>query len=267
MEDALFNTAPVKKFIRLIEAFSADYAGKPVSEVLSALLNQSGYEEMLRTEGSQERLDNLAELKQSVYEYEVSCGEECTLEDYLSHVALFSNSDTAERRNAVKLMTVHTAKGLEFPHVFLCALCEGVFPSTKTKTMPAMEEERRLAFVAMTRAEKALYLSDNEGRNVDGSSRVPSRFIFDIDRPLLQYTAELRESLVKVAKDHIRFTERQLSAAAQGPSFSVGDRVAHAIFGKGTIREIDPDAAVYKIQFDEIATPRTISFRVPVRRI
>lgn len=266
MEDTLFNTAPVKKFIRLIEAFSADYAGKPVSEVLSALLNQSGYEEMLRTEGSQERLDNLAELKQSVYEYEVSCGEECTLEDYLSHVALFSNSDTAERRNAVKLMTVHTAKGLEFPHVFLCALCEGVFPSTKTKTMPAMEEERRLAFVAMTRAEKALYLSDNEGRNVDGSSRVPSRFIFDIDRPLLQYTAELRESLVKEAKDHIRFTERQLSAAAQGPSFAVGDRVAHAIFGKGTIREIDPDAAVYKIQFDEIATPRTISFRVPVRR-
>ena len=267
MEDTLFNTAPVKKFIRLIEAFSADYAGKPVSEVLSALLNQSGYEEMLRTEGSQERLDNLAELKQSVYEYEVSCGEECTLEDYLSHVALFSNSDTAERRNAVKLMTVHTAKGLEFPYVFLCALCEGVFPSTKTKTMPAMEEERRLAFVAMTRAEKALYLSDNEGRNVDGSSRVPSRFIFDIDRPLLQYTAELRESLVKEAKDHIRFTERQLSAAAQGPSFSVGDRVAHAIFGKGTIREIDPDAAVYKIQFDEIATPRTISFRVPVRRV
>ena len=267
MEDTLFNTAPVKKFIRLIEAFSADYAGKPVSEVLSALLNQSGYEEMLRTEGSQERLDNLAELKQSVYEYEVSCGEECTLEDYLSHVALFSNSDTAERRNAVKLMTVHTAKGLEFPHVFLCALCEGVFPSTKTKTMPAMEEERRLAFVAMTRAEKALYLSDNEGRNVDGSSRVPSRFVFDIDRPLLQYTAELRESLVKEAKDHIRFTERQLSAAAQGPSFSVGDRVVHAIFGKGTIREIDPDAAVYKIQFDEIATPRTISFRVPVRRI
>lgn len=166
----------------------------------------------------------------------------------------------AERRNAVKLMTVHTAKGLEFPYVFLCSLCEGVFPSTRTKTLPAMEEERRLAFVAMTRAEKALYLSDNEGRNVDGSSRVPSRFIFDIDRPLLEYTAELRDSLVKEARDHIRFTERQMTALAQGPSFAAGDRIAHAIFGEGTILEIDPDAAVYLIRFDEIATPRRISF-------
>ena len=267
LEHELFNTAKVRQFVRLIEDFAADYAGKPVSEVLSVLLNQSGYEEMLRTEGSQERLDNLAELKQSVYEYENSCGEECTLEDYLSHVALFSNSDTAERRNAVKLMTVHTAKGLEFPYVFLCSLCEGVFPSTRTKTLPAMEEERRLAFVAMTRAEKALYLSDNEGRNVDGSSRVPSRFIFDIDRPLLEYTAELRDSLVKEARDHIRFTERQLTALAQGPSFAAGDRIAHAIFGEGTILEIDPDAAVYLIRFDEIATPRRISFRVPIKPI
>ena len=133
--------------------------------------------------------------------------------------------------------------------------------------MPAMEEERRLAFVAMTRAEKALYLSDNEGRNVDGSSRVPSRFIFDIDRPLLEYTAELRDSLVKEARDHIRFTERQMTALAQGPSFAVGDRVAHAIFGEGTILEIDPDAAVYLIRFDEIATPRRISFRVPIKPI
>ena len=68
-----------------------------MSEVLSALLNESGYEKMLRTEGSQERLDNLAELKQSVYEYETTCGEEVTLEHYLAHVALFTNADTAEQ--------------------------------------------------------------------------------------------------------------------------------------------------------------------------
>ena len=71
----------------------------------------------------------------------------------------------------------------------------------------------------------------------------------------------------KEARDHIRFTERQLTALAQGPSFAAGDRVAHAIFGEGTILEIDPDAAVYLIRFDEIATPRRISFRVPIKPI
>ena len=85
---------------------------------------------MLRTEGSQERLDNLAELKQSVYEYETSCGEECTMEHYLAHVALFSNGDAADIRDKVKLMTVHAAKGLEF-YVFLCGMNEGIFPRGK----------------------------------------------------------------------------------------------------------------------------------------
>ncbi len=116
--------------------FSAGYDGRPVSEVLSALLNESGYERMLRTEGSQERLDNLAELKQSVYEYETTCGEESTLEHYLSHVALFTNADAGEQGDKVKLMTVHAAKGLEFPYVFLCGMNEGIFPSRKVRTLP-----------------------------------------------------------------------------------------------------------------------------------
>ena len=96
LEDALFQGTKARQFVSLIQAFAAGQEGRPVSEVLSAILNQSGYEEMLRTEGSQERLDNLAELKQSVYEYETTCGEECTLPHYLSHVALFTNADTAE---------------------------------------------------------------------------------------------------------------------------------------------------------------------------
>lgn len=144
-----------------------------MSEVLSALLNESGYEKMLRTEGSQERLDNLAELKQSVYEYETTCGEEVTLEHYLAHVALFTNADTAEQGDKVRLMTVHAAKGLEFPYVFLCGMNEGIFPSRKVRTQQAMEEERRLAFVALTRAEKGLYLSEADGRNFDGTPRYP----------------------------------------------------------------------------------------------
>ena len=91
LEDPLFKGTGAGRFVGLIESFAAGYGGRPVSEVLSALLNESGYEKMLRTEGSQERLDNLAELKQSVYEYETTCGEEVTLEHYLAHVALFTN--------------------------------------------------------------------------------------------------------------------------------------------------------------------------------
>lgn len=91
-------------------------------------------------------------------------------------MALFTNADAGDSSDRVKLMTVHTAKGLEFPHVFLCAMNEGLFPSKKIRTLPAMEEERRLAFVAMTRAEQGLYLSEAAGRNFDGTDRYPSRF-------------------------------------------------------------------------------------------
>ena len=96
VEGPLFKGTKARQFLSLIEDFSKSYEGRPVSEVLAAILDESGYETMLRTEGSQERLDNLAELKQSVYEYETTCGEEVTLPHYLNHVALFTNADTGE---------------------------------------------------------------------------------------------------------------------------------------------------------------------------
>ena len=197
LEDPVFKGTRAQAFVSLIEAFAAGYEGRPISEVLSAVLNESGYERMLRTEGSQERLDDLAELKQSVYEYETTCGEETTLEHYLAHIALFSNSDTGDQGDKVKLMTVHAAKGLEFPYVFLCGMNEGIFPSRKVRTLQGMEEERRLAFVALTRAEKGLYLSEADGRNFDGSPRYPSRFLLDIDQELLTYTRPPEEGLIR----------------------------------------------------------------------
>ena len=258
----IFKGTKAVQFISLIESFAADYAQRPISEVLSAILNESGYERMLRTKGSQERLDNLAELKQSVYEYETSCGEESTLEHYLAHVALFSNSDAAETGDKVRMITVHTAKGLEFPYVFLCAMNEGIFPSKKTRTLPAMEEERRLAFVAMTRAEKGLYLTEAEGRNFDGSPRYPSRFLLDIDPALLTYTEKPREGLIAEARDYIAYTERFLSEDAHTPRFAVGQRVKHSVFGTGVILDVDTAKSAYLVQFDEIPTPRSISFKV-----
>ena len=261
VDGPLFQGTKAKQFLSLVKDFSQSYEGRPVSEVLSALLDASGYEAMLRTEGSQERLDNLAELKQSIYEYETTCGEEVTLPHYLNHVALFTNADTGEPGDQVKLMTVHAAKGLEFPYVFLCSMNEGIFPSRKVRTLPGMEEERRLAFVALTRAERGLYLSEADGRNFDGSPRYPSRFLLEIDPSLLSFTEPPEEGLLQEAQNFIRHSQ-SLLPEEEAPILPEGQRVRHFLFGEGTVLETDRDKGAYVIQFDGMATPRKISFRV-----
>jgi DNA helicase-2/ATP-dependent DNA helicase PcrA len=262
VDHEIFRNTKARHFLSLVERLAAGYQERPVSEVLTALLEQSGYEAMLRTEGGQDRLDNLAELKQSVYNYETSCGEECTAEHYLSRVALLTNSDdAASGRDAVRLMTVHTAKGLEFPYVFLCSLAEGVFPSRKAATLPAMEEERRLAFVAFTRAQRGLFLSAASGRNLDGSCRYPSRFIFNVDRPLLACSGDLDESLIQAGRAAIASQEKMLETISAAPVFQVGERVVHGVMGAGKIVSVDRDQSAYVIRFDSVDTPRTINFR------
>lgn len=267
LDNEIFKGTKAAQFVALIENFAANYAERQISELLAAILNESGYEKMLRTEGSQERLDNLAELKQSVYEYETSCGEESTLEHYLSHIALFTNSDAADNSDKVKLMTVHSAKGLEFPYVFLCAMNEGVFPSKKTDTIQKMEEERRLAFVAMTRAQKGLYLSEAEGRNFDGSPRYPSRFLLDIEPALLDYTQKPQEGLIRETKDYFVINERYLADEENQSSLAVGQRVKHSIFGSGTVVDVDLIKAAHLVKFDNIDTPRSISFRAKLEKV
>ncbi len=268
LEEPRFKGTKARQFASLIQFFAADYAQRPVSEVLGTILDQSGYEEMLRTEGSQERLDNLAELKQSVYEYETTCGEETSLEDYLTHVALFTNGEDGDGpADKVKLMTVHAAKGLEFPYVFLCGMNEGIFPSRKVRTRPGMEEERRLAFVAMTRAEKGLYLSEAGGRNHDSSIRYPSRFLLDIDQSLLTYTSEPQEGLIREARDYIELAEKYLPEEDEAELLRPGQRVKHAAFGMGTILEVDGDKGACVVRFDGMETPRQISFRAKLEKV
>lgn len=267
LDQDIFKGTKAGEFVQLIESFAANYQDRPVSEILSAVLDLSGYERMLRTEGNQERLDNLAELKQSVYEYETTCGEEAMLEHYLAHVALFSNSDAQPEHDKVKLMTVHTSKGLEFPYVFLYGMNEGIFPSRKTKTREGMEEERRLAFVAMTRAKKRLYLSEAKGRNLDGSPRYPSRFILDIDQNLLEYDRKPEEGLIKEAREYIELSSRCLLTDEAPSHYPIGQKILHKIFGPGTIVDVDTEKSAYAILFDGMETPRTISFRVKLEKM
>ena len=158
-------------------------------------------------------------------------------------------------------MTVHAAKGLEFGQVFLCGMNEGIFPARKTRTIEAMEEERRIAFVAMTRAQDQLYLSCADGTNLDGSVRYPSRFVLDIEPELLSFTEPLQDALVKQARADIRSRSRRLSHALERPALEVGDQVRHAVFGCGTIVDMDAERGAYSILFEGFETARTLSWR------
>ena len=262
-EDDIFKRTKAKQLVSLVHGFRRSVEGRPVSEVLSALLDESGYEQMLRTEGNQERLDNLAELKQSVYEFEATCGEEVTIDHYLHHVALLSNADIADAsKDNVRLMTIHAAKGLEFNHVFVCSLSEGVLPSRKTRTVEAMEEERRLAFVAFTRAKDGLYLTEAEGFGHQGAPRYPSRFLLDIDPSALEFSNRPADSQLDDARSAYEATDRLIADMAERASIKPGTRVAHKAFGQGVVQGIDEQKRAYIIAFDDLDTPRCISFRV-----
>ena len=261
IEDDIFSNTKAKKFVEMIERYSRTADERPASVILGEILDESGYEKMLRTEGSQTRLDNLAELKQAVHEYEVSCGEETDLVSYLNHAAMFTNLDTADYKDQVRMMTIHTAKGLEFPYVFLCGMNEGILPSRKTNTEMQMEEERRLAFVAMTRAEKGLYLSDAEGQNFDRTSRYVSRFILDIDKEYLVYDNELKADLLKDSQSYISRSVKNILPDEENLPFKEGDRVEHRVFGHGTVEKIDYQEEAVFVKFDSMATSRGISLR------
>ena len=261
IDNPVFKGTKAVEFLDLIDKLSENLETKSISELLTKVLELSGYEEVLRTEGAQERLDNLAELKQSVYDYEVTCGEETNLDSYLKHIALYTNTDLEDTKDRVKLMTIHAAKGLEFKNVFICGLNEGIFPSKKIRTQVAMEEERRLAFVAITRAKDKLFLTEAMGRNFDGSPRFPSRFLFDIEKQYLEYINEPNDALIKETKEYVELSDKLLLKDKKD-LFEEGSRVKHLILGEGTIVSIDQEMQAYVIKFDSSETERMISFKV-----
>ncbi len=258
LDTELIKRSHAVDYVRLIEKYRAIYDQMELTDLLAGVLAESGYEAMLRASGEEDRLDNLAELKQAIFDFERKAGEEVTLGNYLDHAALFTNMDQAEKVSAVKLMTIHAAKGMEFPVVFLCGLSEGIFPGRRADTREKLEEERRLAYVAFTRARDRLFLSDAAGNNYDGSSRCPSRFLFNAERENLDYVVELDPELVEEARYQIEKTERMEPRAQKQPD-CVGKRVKHSIFGAGTVIGVPRDREGYIIQFDAIPTPRTLA--------
>ena len=264
LDTDLFRRSRAKEYVRLIEKYRSIYDAMDLTDLLAEVLAQSGYEQMLRTSGEEERLDNLAELKQAIYDFERKAGEEVSLGNYLDHAALFTNMDQTERAQAVKLMTIHAAKGLEFPVVFLPGLSEGIFPGKRANTREKLEEERRLCYVAFTRARDRLFLSDAAGSNYDGSFRYPSRFLFNAETENVDYAVALDPDLRERAMEQIRKTEAD-DTPRQTQNQGVGKRVQHPVFGPGTVIGTPRDQQGYIIHFDNMVTPRTFGAGVKLQ--
>ena len=267
----------VVEYVKLIEKYRSCYRDMSVSEILAKILRETNYEEMLRLDGDEDRLDNLAELKQGILEFENYYEEDASLDEYLQNIVLFTNADEdSEEKDRVQLMTIHNAKGLEFPYVFVCGLNEGFFPVKRVQNKVQLEEERRLAYVAFTRAENVLCLSDAEdGVAGESGTRYPSRFLLEMDMGELDVARGFSEDLLEAAKAHIAGVDQErdflndesLGLVKKAPTaeFSVGDRVVHKIFGVGTVRVVDEKNFCYEIAFDKFATPRSIQFDFPLR--
>ncbi len=259
-EHPLFKGTKARELLALLGEAKEFSRENDLADTLDFLLQRSGYEGYLRLCGNQDRLDNLNELKASVREAVDSAGEEVNAEDYLNGISLITSADAEDKKECVKLMTVHTAKGLEFPAVFVCCLNEGLFPSRKIRTREEMEEERRVAYVALTRAESLLYLSDAEGFDANcGGNLYTSRFLFDIDKDLLEASGAFSEGHLARSKSYIKKSELSMGivpASEQRFLFKAGDKVRHPHFGAGVV--LDFGGGAYTVEFESGKT-RSVS--------
>ena len=170
--------------------------GCDFAKLLDKILNESGYMAMLEADNEADRIDNIKALMQDLKQYQDN-NPESTLDEYLQMISLYTDREEVAKGECIKLMTVHSAKGLEFDYVFVCGLSDGVFPNRRSVDETGsrgMEEERRLAYVAFTRARKKLYLLDAGGYDfISQAARRPSRFIKEIDKAYIEHIGVLGE--------------------------------------------------------------------------
>lgn len=247
---------PLKAFISLIEQCRSIMPVSSVSELLNYTLKESGLTRMLRDDPETERLENIDELLSSIRLYEEQHAEDgdLSLIQYLQEVALYTNADYQNDNGCIKLMTVHQSKGLEFPCVFIIGLSEGAFPSHKSlreRKKKALEEERRLMYVAVTRAEDRLYLTEAEGFNVQShSEKFPSRFLREIKEQFLIQEGDLDPTVWEGSEMAARAIDCEIMPPPrQEIPFAVGSRVLHEYLGIGEVIEISPDGSKAKVRF------------------
>ena len=267
-------------FVQLITEGRERVGQVTVSDLMNQMLEASGLKRVIREDQDEDRLENLDELLRSVRFYEQAhAEEEPTLTDWLQDIALYTNADYRKETRVIKLMTIHQAKGLEFPYVFITGLSEGTFPNMRTireYKKNGEEEERRLMYVAITRAEKALFLTESEGYNVATKmSKYPSRFLAEIKKNMVVVEGTIPEELWRGTRnlvhvlDEENFVPEVLGAAVAARTgadgfagdraeynspFQVGQTVSHAIFGIGTILSASSDFSTFQVRFSDGAT-------------
>lgn len=249
-----FDKPGILDFIAIIEESRILAETLPVSELTDRLLNRSGLGDMYRMDEKEERLENITELISAMREFELTRfdDDDARLVQYLQEVALYNNSDYDRNGSNVRLMTIHQSKGLEFPTVFVVGMTEGVFPSHRSireRSKDGEEEERRLMYVAVTRAENELYLSESEGfMNDSAALKYPSRFLSEIDLALLKVEGNPDPSLLEGTKTMVALLDAEIFTA-DSPVWEAGTKVSHKAFGEGVIQSYDSAAKSYNVRF------------------
>ena len=278
--------AALKKFAELWEALITAEREQPLEQFLDTILEKTGYHGMLESMGEEGsfRLENIEELKTSILTYQNEA-EEASLGGFLEEISLYTDVDKYEPdQDTVMLMTVHSAKGLEFRNVFLVGMEQGVFPGNRSLSTPQdLEEERRLAYVALTRAKEKLTLTTAASRMLFGMTmrNPPSQFLEEIDKSLLEEKTSRRQSKRGIPAGNaesvqsISLLQQQMAASkkrvyqAQPKEFHLGERVRHAVFGDGTVLSITKMAndAMLEVGFDQVGTKRLMASHPKIKKL
>ena len=267
----------LRSFCDIIDELTEMSADISVSELLAEILEKTGYRRYLTESGEEpekqeERLQNVAEFASTVAQYEQDA-QEPSLSDFLEQTALVSDIDSLdESEDRVVLMTIHSAKGLEFNNVFLIGMEEGIFPGNQSIYSGAeeMEEERRLAYVAITRAKKTLTVTNAYMRMLFGSTNrnMPSRFLKEIPEELCSFEG-YRHSPAKPSYDtvHKSYLDRNpYSSPSPAPKadtakYAAGQRVSHKAFGEGLILSVKPMGGdtLLEVAFNTVGTKKLMA--------
>lgn len=270
----------LKNFASIIDSLTEKLRTTPLPEFIDEVISRTGYLNMLKNMGDEgtERLQNIGELKTNAMQY-LKNNPDSGLDGFLEEVSLYTEADrdtsTADR---VSLMTIHSAKGLEFDNVFIVGLEDGLFPGLRSlDSKDDLEEERRLAYVAITRAKKQLYISSASSRTLFGQTHqnITSRFIKELDMSLVEKqensSIKQKNSVFKdvsavqsipLQQQILRNRANTAKATAQHTEFKVGDKVINRTFGEGTVISISsPDTknTILEVSFEKVGTKRMAS--------